>query len=523
MTTLSKIEADFKEAAGAMDNTIGDIELWIPRISKLLQTLEASHHQGVLDLSAALRPHNPTLAAGLDTNAQTGLKACLEDGFDIGDVDNDLAFCLYWMHNLPEEFDSAIKSHPFLKLLWPLVMAAAPAPAISNADMTTLQQTTLQSGMVLTTSDGSIIGLGKYEMLDAGWLWTVLNRMLNFLSTAKFRSNNSFKPIPLSPRPDTGTDGTVKIAIIGDWGTGTYPASTHGDGQQAADVLKTAVDLNPDYIIHLGDTYYAGTSKKRLPPGEEKANLVDLWANLTPGFPAGRFFALNSNHEMYGGAFGLYNDALDKPIFAAQGGLTYFALQFKNWLLGGIDSAYFSPSITYLKGGLGSTAKDPHQYKFLQDFSSYAADKKMNTLLMSHHNPITTFADGLFGPLWGDVTGTGKLMPDYWYWGHIHLGAVYSDTAPIWKQLKLANPPKARCIGHSAIPVATPWGFSEPENAGAADWWAATPKKTPLDTNTEKLQWADRIKNGFAIITLSDGSISEAIYDQDSSTPVWRS
>lgn len=519
MTTRDTIAASFLAAANEADSPLESLPQWANRIAELLEVLIASHHQGVLDLAAALAPHDSATAEILRTNASEALDAS-EDGIDFSEVDNDLAFCLYWMHHLPKEFEDAIQSNKVLAHVWSLAMKIVPSPAITPKDLQTISDLTSGTNIVLATSDGTVLGTNKYEQLDKGWLWTIVNRILNWIEgPADFRST-TFAPITLSPRSDTGTAGQVKIAIIGDWGTGTYPASPEGDGQQAADVLRTANSLNPDYIIHLGDTYYAGTSAGRPPPNEEKDNMVDLWASLTPGFPADRFFTLNSNHEMYGGTYGLYEQALDQPMFAAQGGVTYFALEYKNWLLGGIDSAYFSDSVTYLKGGLGTPAQDP-QYKFLQDFAAYASANSKTTLLMSHHNPITTFADGLFGSLWDDVTGTGTLTPDYWYWGHIHLAAVYSDSAPIWNQLNLVGQVKARCVGHSAIPVATPWGFSEPENAGAADWWAATPKNLSTDKSKLPVQFADRIKNGFAMITLSDGGIVEEIYDQDSTTPVW--
>ena len=518
MTTRSELATKFLAAANTSNIEIEGIADWANRIGALMHTLIASHQQGVIDLAAALRPHDEAAATRLETAASSTLSVSADED-DFAEMDNDLAFCLYWMHHLPPEFDEAINAHPLLASLWKLTMKIAPAPAITPADLQIID-TLNTNGIVLATSDGTVLGTHKYEQLDTGWLWTIVNRILNWVEgPADFRTTR-FAPIALTPRSDTGTAGSVKIAIIGDWGTGTYPASPEGDGQQAADVLRTVNSLNPDYIIHLGDTYYAGTSAGRPPANEEKDNMVDLWQQLTPGFPEDRFFTLNSNHEMYGGTYGLYEQALDQPMFAAQQGATYFALQYKNWLIGGIDSAYYSDSITYLKGSLGTPAQDA-QYMFLQEFSAFADTNDMTTLLLSHHNPITTFADGLFGSLWNDVTGTGTLTPDYWYWGHIHLAAVYKDDAPIWNQLNLVGQVKARCVGHSAIPVATPWGFSQPENAGAAEWWAATPKNPAVDNSKLPVQLAERIKNGFAMITLSDGGILEEIYDQDSTTPVW--
>ncbi len=522
MTTRTELAANFVAAAGTANMEIAGLSEWADRIATLMHTLIASHKQGVLDLAAALAAHDKELANKLTTAAAE--VTATASGDDYVDMDNDLAFCLYWMHNPPQAIEDAINAHPLLSRLWTLMAKTAPQPAITAADIKAIESLNA-SGIVLATSDGTVLGTHKYEQLDTGWLWTIVNRILNWIEgPAKFRTN-SFNPIALSPRNDTGTEGQVKIAIIGDWGTGTYPASPEGDGQQAADVLRTANSLNPDYIIHLGDTYYAGTNASRPPANEEKNNMVDLWQQLTPGFPADRFFTLNSNHEMYGGTYGLYEQALDLPMFAPQNGATYFALAYKNWLIGGIDSAYYSDSVTYLKGGMGTPAQDP-QYDFLQSFAAHAKTNNMTTLLMSHHNPITTFADGLFGSLWDDVTGTGTLTPDYWYWGHIHLAAVYKNDAPIWNQLNLVGQVKARCVGHSAIPVATPWGFSETGNASAAEWWAATPKSASAAQQAQKpplVEFAERIKNGFAMLTLSDGGILEEMYDQGSTTPTWSS
>jgi len=52
-----------------------------------------------------------------------------------------------------------------------------------------------------------------------------------------------------------------------------------------------------DYIVHLGDVYYAGTELAP-PPGEEMQHFLQMW----PAMPPGRSFTLNSNREMYGGA-----------------------------------------------------------------------------------------------------------------------------------------------------------------------------------------------------------------------------
>ena len=523
MTDLSTLQDNFVAAANAGSTPISNLDFWIKRIPPFLQALEASHQIMVADIASRV----PSLDARLGAELSANLSRSLGYNSLPTEGDSELGNVLYWLANPTEAFtglEAATAEYPGFAPVWDALLKAAPAPLISNNQMASLQTLFASKAGVLATSDGTIIGFGKYEQLDKGWAWTAVNRVLNWLcGIADFATTDeNFTPIQLK----ANQNGDVRIAVIGDWGTGVFTESGNPDPEgPAAAVMKTVVELAPDYIIHVGDTYYAGTNAKRPPRGEEAANLVDLWKQITGATSSDRFFTLNSNHEMYGGAEGLYGVALADPIFSAQGGLTYFSLQFGNWLIGCFDSAYFSPSITYLTGGLGSQDKDPKQYEFLSDFKAYAATGangggQMNTMLMCHHNPIDTFANEVKGPLWGNVTDT--FTPDYWYWGHIHMGAIYSDDAAVWATTNTKT--KARCIGHSAIPIATPWGFEEPANAANAEWYANTPLdgSVPQKPDGWPLEHQPRIKNGFAIITLgADGSILEETFDQGSTVRTW--
>jgi len=128
-------------------------------------------------------------------------------------------------------------------------------------------------------------------------------------------------PIPLS-----GSPTALTLTMAGYWGSGawndpgkTYPAKT---------VLEQMVETRPDFMVHLGDVYYAGTpAGLGLDPNEEKRYFIDLWQPGSRGA-----LALNSNHEMYSGANGLF-EALDSPLFEAQKGATYFAIEIENWLV----------------------------------------------------------------------------------------------------------------------------------------------------------------------------------------------
>jgi len=518
MTELSKIKDDVLDAIQDTETKLADTELWSERISQFIKALEESHQQAVADVAAIVEPYDKDLSSALSAT----LNVALAGGSLADHTDSELGFVLHWLTYPPTDLTSlAAEMHPDAGFnhIWNAFLKALPTPLTTPDHLSKLQAISESDVTALATSDGTIIGFGKYEQLDPGWAWTAWNRLLNWWDgISDFAATDTFEPIDLV----ANDSGTVRIAIIGDWGTGTFDeaGSLNPDGPAAA-VMQTVVELAPDYIIHVGDTYYAGTNDKRPPKGEEKANLVDIWAEYTEGkFPAGRFFTLNSNHEMYGGAYGLYDVALSNPLFKAQQGLTYFSLKFGKWLIGCFDSAYFSPSVTYLLGGLGSETDDPAQYKFLSEFKAYADDGNMNTMLMCHHNPIDTFATKLEGPLWANVTNT--ITPDYWYWGHIHMGAIYSDNAPIWKTTPTKT--KARCIGHSAIPIAVPWGFEKPENKNNVDWYAQTPLDGGTDNPPSKLpvEKQPRIKNGFAIITLhADGNIKEEAFDMGNTAPIW--
>lgn len=516
MTLLSTFEDDFRLALQDAGHVLSDVDIWAGRIASLLKSLEDSHHQAVDDLARGIAPHHGMLASGLQSKLQAA-----RAGVSLPDAsDSELGYVLYYLKHPPQAIDAELRAHKVASAVWDGVLAAAPDPILTPEDIDALKGLLPTAGDALATSDGTIIGFGQYEQLDPGWAWTIVNRILNWVcGTATFATTDTFTPIQL-----TGTGDNVRIAVIGDWGTGTYTESDDSTpGGPAAGVMRTVAQLKPDYLIHVGDTYYAGTNNERPPANEERDNLVNLWKELAgPAFPPGRFFTLNSNHEMYGGALGLYDVALADSMFEAQGGLTYFALEYGPWLIGCFDSAYFSPSVTYLQGGLGDRQSDPAQYRFLSQFKGHASANGQQTILMCHHNAVDTFGTKVEEPLWSNVTET--ITPDYWYWGHIHLGAVYSDKATVWDTVKTKS--KVRCIGHSAIPIAVPFGFEEASVKKNALWYASTPlmSSTGAEGAPAGLEWQPRIKNGFAMITLKkDGSIIEETYDQGSTVPVWSS
>jgi len=79
------------------------------------------------------------------------------------------------------------------------------------------------------------------------WVWNYLKSVFH----------GRYKPFPVYPAGTSGVfalqaanrGNVIKIAIAGDWGTGTVEA------EAVAHSMKNA---NPDYTIHLGDVYYIG-------------------------------------------------------------------------------------------------------------------------------------------------------------------------------------------------------------------------------------------------------------------------
>jgi hypothetical protein len=328
---------------------------------------------------------------------------------------------------------------------------------------------------ITVSPDGSIVGTGKYETLDplweleAGTLW--LENLLH---------KHPFPPgMPTAVTiPDNAT-----IAIAGDFGTGNFGASD----SPSTKISKFIPSLKPHITIHLGDVYYGGTS------GEETGKLLNFW-------PRGSIasFAMNSNHEMYSGGGPYFDDAVGNPVFNThQSPWSFFALENSDWIIVGLDSAYFSSEITlYMNGSLG---KNNNQIPFLQD----CAKKGKKMILLTHHNGIPE-EGGAPNQLFNQVTAalSGLPLPVYWYWGHAHAGVVYQP---------LANGMFCRCLGHAALP----WGVaSSLQNNKQVLWFE---KNNAGDTDNPL-----RVYNGFVFLQLNGAQITETFYNENGAV-AWKS
>ena len=324
--------------------------------------------------------------------------------------------------------------------------------------------------------EGDIIGSGKYQTLDPRWDLVIgISLFENLLHKHRFPSG--------SPQIQHIADNATFV-LIGDYGTGNFGS---GDSPSTK-ISKFVPTLNPDYTIHLGDTYYAGTNP------EETAKLLAYWPK---GSKAS--FALNSNHEMYSAGGPYFDSVIGNPIFnKLQSPWSFFALENTHWILCGLDSAYFSSAAAlFMSGTLGA---NNNQTQFLQQVA--ARNKK--TILFTHHNPIPIAGlnrapkpgDEGF-QLYSDVMSafTGYPAPAYWYYGHKHVGAVYKPLPP-GKLL-------CRCLGHGALPAGK---ASDLVNSTNLDWFERCPANDPDD----KL----RIFNGFVHLELNGSDLTEIYYDE---------
>jgi hypothetical protein len=332
---------------------------------------------------------------------------------------------------------------------------------------------------------GEIWGTGKYEQLDPGWLLAGAEWLEHFIVP-----NHPFSTKPADPikMPDN-----VQIGLAGDWGTGDW--RNNKNPAPSTDVGIHMNFLQPHLTIHLGDVYYAGTGD------EEEQLLVKIWPKGSMGS-----LALNSNHEMYSGA-GAYFNAIGSSPFDMQAGCSYFALYNNNWVIVGLDSAYYSDRDGLYRDGALFPSSGGHQEQldFLRTQANAAADTHKKMILLTHHNGIAQDASA---PtlLWSQVMSAfpPDAGPDYWYWGHVHLGAAYQNQKNGTKEVN------CRCCGHGGLPCAA---ATEMENQTGVLWYEKVSAKDPdFQGKPDNLQ---RVLNGFAMLYLDGPTIQEVFYNEN--------
>jgi Calcineurin-like phosphoesterase len=226
---------------------------------------------------------------------------------------------------------------------------------------------------------------------------------------------------------------TVKILMIGDWGTHmTDNVAMLREG------LRT---FSPDVIIHLGDIYYSGTKH------ECKHNVLKVMDELVDELHIKRppFFTIPGNHEYYSGGVGFFDtiDRINSSLAQCRQQASYFCLRSADdaWQFLGMDTGYDDRDpVSPVAPGLHDSEIRWHHDK-LKKFPG-------TTILLSHHQLFSanaTLTDSATPYLNDNLNAAFKNYFDRvaaWFWGHEHNFVVFKDD-----QFGLR---KGRLIGSSA-------------------------------------------------------------------------
>jgi hypothetical protein len=325
--------------------------------------------------------------------------------------------------------------------------------------------------------DGEVFFGGvTYDSTDPGWGYLLVALAWTWGQTPAFKLPPNYPAQPAITIPDN-----VTLGILGDWGGWNAPAQQVGSAAKAA-----------DFLIHLGDVYYAGTNASDVLEPYESIHFLNVW----PG-PVGQSFDLNSNHDMYAHATGYSLTTLAPgTAFKAQQGANVFALSNSAFRIVGLDSAYYSSVDTlYDVGTLGSPTGG--QAMFLQQQAKLAAAAGQELIILTHHNGLS--ADGSTPTaLWQEVANqlsalSGKSV--CWYWGHVHVGAVYKPQTVNGVTIY------SRCCGHGCIP----WGVAKSLEKSSVLWF----EQELLGPGPNYF-----VTNGYSTLELDGTSMIETFFDQ---------
>jgi hypothetical protein len=275
----------------------------------------------------------------------------------------------------------------------------------------------------------------------------------------------------------------AKIALFGDWGTGT---------QEAYDLMHQIKGLTPDILMHLGDVYYSGIME------EMQERFLDVCSAVF-GSSIPTRFSLSGNHDMYSGGAGFYwlVDELNQ-------GASYFAIQNDYWLFIAMDTGVhdYNP----LQQGSASGYLEPSEVEWINGLVANRGTRKV--VFLSHHPLFSAF-----DPIDGKALNTVLLeqlqqsIPNVtaWFWGHEHRLAIYDRYAGL---------ARGRCLGHAAVPV-----FAD--ETGDAPKFHEVPihreNGIPLETGVE----GGFFKHGFAILKLNGPQATVSYFRDYEPHPLW--
>jgi|GEM_PF-410962 len=266
---------------------------------------------------------------------------------------------------------------------------------------------------------------------------------------AIFRSHAKYTTYPqgegVFPMASISGKNNAQVALIADW------ASCTVESESIAELVKLK---NPEYSVHLGDTYFIGNEKQV----EENFGSEGAW----PYAPNGTF-ALLGNHEMYSGGEGYFKNLLPYMGIKTDGKITgpqkapFFCLENDYWRIIGIDTGYDCLSGLF-KNNVG--LKLPNELIEWLENTVKLNDDKRGLIFLSHHQYCSAFKqlpgetqydwfseEEFQQPAMQLAKIIGQNRPVLWLWGHEHRLAIYGSY-----QAAGGITAYGRCIGNGGMP-----------------------------------------------------------------------
>jgi Calcineurin-like phosphoesterase len=261
----------------------------------------------------------------------------------------------------------------------------------------------------------------------------------DFLDYTKAGADNGVYPLE-------GEAGVIRIALAGDWGTGT---------DEADKIAQRIKAFQPHYSIHLGDVYYVGGPKEvneNFLGIKNPDNRYDpcLWPSGLKGT-----FSLNGNHEMYARGIAYFDNMLPKLGRMVNGRAqgqraSFFCLENEYWRFVAVDTGYNSVSLPVLEEIFRpDCALPPALLDWIRTVVRPTANDPRGIVILSHHQYFSAFDSSYPKP--AQQLAEFFSRPVLWFWGHEHRMTIYQEGG-------VAGGIRAfgRCIGNGGMPVALP-------------------------------------------------------------------
>lgn len=258
------------------------------------------------------------------------------------------------------------------------------------------------------------------------------HEFLNYLSSGN--DNGIYKLEKTSPAEKEG----VSIALVSDWAT---------DTKESDDIAKLVKSYNPDYSIHLGDTYFVGMND------EMYINFLaedSSWYRGTSGS-----FSLLGNHEMYSRGISYFRDLLPTMGIKSQEQnkylgqkASYFCLENDHWRIISLDTGYNSVGIPVIEWIFPAKCEFEEGIMNWLDKTLDLKNDKRGIVLLTHHQYCSAFEGEYKKPAEQMASIIGQERNVLWFWGHEHRLSVYGK----YKSEKGITA-YGRCIGHGGMPV----------------------------------------------------------------------